>query len=507
MPEQERNMVDVLVVGGGINGAGIARVAAGNGLSVLLCEQDDLANATSSVSTKLIHGGLRYLESWHFGLVRKSLAEREVLLNIAPHIIHPLRFVLPHNAKMRPAWMLRLGLFLYDHLSKRVTLPKHKSFRLSNHTAGEALAEPNTIGFEYSDCRVDDARLVIFNALSAAEHGAEILTRTRCAKLNKDDDGWVATLVSPNDPETKRLVRCKIVVNATGPWISDFQKKIASDSSPLAICLVKGSHIIIPKLYDHEAAYIFQQSDNRIVFAIPYETDFTLIGTTESNFTGDASGAEIADDEIDYLCDVVNQYFKNNISPAEIVWSFSGVRPLIGDEGTKHSKLSRDYKLAWTEAGTGSPLLSIYGGKITTYRKLAEQAMNLISKEIGITPTSWSSKASLPGGDLGDLTFDRFRVTATDKYAWMPQQLCHRYARTYGAKMDMLIGNASSLDDLGQHFGSGLYEVEVVYLMQHEWAQTADDILWRRTKLGLRFSHDKAEVLSRWMRSAEMEMT
>ena len=496
-----------MVVGGGINGAGIARATAGTGLSVLLCEQNDLANATSSASTKLIHGGLRYLESWHFGLVRKSLAEREVLLNIAPHIIHPLRFVLPHNAKMRPAWMLRLGLMFYDHLSKRVTLPKHRSFKLSNHTAGKALAEPNTIGFEYSDCRVDDARLVILNAMAAAEHGAEVLTRTRCAKLAKEGDGWVATLVSRNNPDTERLVRCKIVVNATGPWVADFRKATAGDASRLAIRLVKGSHIVIPKLYDHEAAYIFQQSDNRIVFAIPYETDFTLIGTTESNFSGDASAAEIAADEIDYLLGVVNQYFKASISPAEIVWSFAGVRPLIGDETTKHSKLSRDYELNWTGAGSKSPMLSIYGGKITTYRKLTEQAMRLISNEIGGLSTAWSSKAPLPGGDLGGLSFERFNTVASEKYSWMPQELCHRYSGTYGANMDMLIGDASSLDDLGQHFGSGLYEKEVVYLMQCEWAQTVEDILWRRTKLGLRFSQNEAETLSHWLRSAEMATT
>ncbi|NQV57187.1 MAG: glycerol-3-phosphate dehydrogenase, partial [Rhodospirillales bacterium] len=471
----------------------------------ILCEQNDLANATSSASTKLIHGGLRYLEHYQFGLVRKSLAEREILLKMAPHIIHPMRFILPHNANMRPAWLLRVGLFLYDHLSKRVTLPGHKSLKLDTHIAGNVLINSNTIGFEYSDCRVDDSRLVIVNAMSAADNGAEILTRMRCSNLERKDGNWLATLVSSNNSNIRRSVRCRVVVNATGPWVSDFQKETMSGSSPLPIRLVKGSHIVIPKFYDHGHAYIFQRADNRIVFAIPFETDFTLIGTTEVGFSGDASRAGISDDEIEYLCDAVSDNFMTSVSRDDIQWSFSGVRPLIGDEGINPSKLSRDYELVWTGAGSKYPLFSVYGGKITTYRILAEQVVRSIYSEIGGTATSWPSKAALPGGDLQGLSFNQFEKHVGEKYPWLTAPLCRRYARTYGSKMEVLIGGALCVEDLGQHFGSGLYAAEVNYLVGYEWAQTAEDILWRRTKLGLRLNRDEVGVLRRWMGSADVK--
>jgi glycerol-3-phosphate dehydrogenase len=485
--------VDVLVVGGGINGTGIARDAAGRGLKVLLCEQDDLASHTSSASTKLIHGGLRYLEGFHFSLVRKALQEREVLLASAPHIMWPLRFVMPHDAHLRPQWMIRAGLFLYDNLAKRDHLAASAALDLKKHPAGTPLEPRYTRGFIYSDGWTDDARLVVLNARDAAERGATILTRTRCAKIELRDRTWHARLTGAHE----RHITCRAVVNATGPWVTRFLSEATPAKSDRSVRLVKGSHIIVPRIFQHRFAYIFQNIDRRIVFAIPYEHDFTLIGTTDVEYHGDAASVHIDDAEVRYLCDTVNRYFTRKITAADVVWRYSGVRPLLDDKAGDPSSVTRDYKLELERED--APLMSVFGGKITTYRRLAETAVDELVKALGLKLRPWTEKALLPGGDLTGGSFARFLRNVERRYPWLPEHLRNRYSRAYGTRIDRVVGDARSLADLGDEVVPQLHEREIEYLQREEWALMAEDILWRRSKLGLHLPASATDTLTSWL--------
>jgi glycerol-3-phosphate dehydrogenase len=494
---------DVLVVGGGINGAGIARDAAGRGLSVVLCEKDDLASHTSSSSSKLIHGGLRYLEYYAFALVRKALLEREVLLRSAPHIMHPLRFVMPHDAGQRPAWLIRAGLFLYDSLARREFLPGSVGIKLHEHVAGLALKPGFTRGFMYSDGWVDDARLVVLNAIDARERGAHILTRTACSAVTRSATGWTATLTHADGRSTKVKARC--LVNAAGPWAGQFLHQATSAPAPQALRLIKGSHIVVPRLFDHPNAYIFQHPDGRIVFAIPYEQQFTLIGTTDLDFHGDPDNVAISDDEVGYLCELANHYFAREIAPADVVWSYSGVRPLVEDSASSAAAATRDFRL---EHNTdGAPLLTVFGGKITTFRRLSEDAVNWIAPALGSRAKAWTGAACLPGGDLfgekpskrGVLEFDQWLLSMQKRYTWLPASITARYARAYGTRITSVLANCRRLADMGPEIVPGLYAAEADYLMTHEWACTAQDILWRRTKVGLHAPAGSEAVLERWI--------
>ncbi|HYD95398.1 MAG TPA: glycerol-3-phosphate dehydrogenase [Noviherbaspirillum sp.] len=493
---------DLLIVGGGINGAGIARDAAGRGLSVVLCEKDDLASHTSSASSKLIHGGLRYLEYYEFGLVRKALIEREVLLRAAPHIMRPLRFVLPHDKGQRPAWMIRTGLFLYDSLARRELLPGSHGVDLRDHPAGAPLKPQFTRGFAYSDGWVDDARLVVLNAVDAAENGAQVLTRTRCESVRRSGDVWIAQLAGRDGRST---VRARALVNAAGPWAAQFLQEAAGRPSTKALRLIKGSHIVVPRLFDHPYAYIFQHPDGRIVFAIPYEHSFTLIGTTDIEYHGDPGRVVIEPDEILYLCQLASRYFSRKILPADVVWAYSGVRPLVEDASANASAVTRDYRLD-LEAG-GPPLLSVFGGKITTFRKLAEEAVDMLAPLLGARRGAWTAGACLPGGDLfgsgpanrAVLEVDRYIHDLQQRYAWLPPALVARYARAYGTRTDLLLAQRSRLADMGDEIAPGLYAAEAEYLMRHEWAVDAADILWRRTKIGLHLPRDAQEKLDAWI--------
>ena len=485
---------DVLVVGGGINGAGIARDAAGRGLSVLLCEQDDLASHTSSASTKLIHGGLRYLEHLQLALVRKALIEREILLASAPHLMRPLRFVLPHDAHLRPAWLIGAGLFLYDHLARRRLLAGSARIDLRHHAAGTALKAQYAQGFVYSDGWTNDARLVVLNAVDAQERGAHILTRTRCEKLEPVQGRWLATLATPSGRQT---IGARAAVNATGPWVSRF----AQDASPVSVChsvrLVKGSHIVVPRLYAHRFAYLLQNEDQRIVFVIPYERDFTLIGTTDVEYTDDPGAVRIEPGEVDYLCAAVNRYFAKSVQPTEVVWSYSGVRPLLDDETSDPASVSRDYALELDRHP--APLLTVLGGKITTYRKLAEGAVDMLTRELGSRSEPWTARALLPGGDLPHGVYARFLRSLERSYPWLPSTLRYRYAHAYGTRLAVILDGARSLTDLGEELLPELYEREVDFLCRMEFAQTAEDILRRRTRLELYVGREGVARLEEWL--------
>jgi len=495
MPES--GTFDLLVVGGGINGAGIARDAAGRGLDVALCEQGDLGNYTSSASTKLIHGGLRYLEYYEFGLVRKALIEREVLLGIAPHIIWPMQFVMPHVKALRPAWMIRTGLFLYDHLGGPGSLPGSRGIRLHGHVSGDALRRDLRKGFVYSDCWVQDARLVVLNAMDAAEHGAAIWPRTRCVAAERRADGWVVTLRSTVDGE-EWTVHAQAIANAAGPWVSGLLDDAGGFASRHQVHLVKGSHIIVPRLFDHGYAYIFQNTDRRVVFAIPYERDFTLIGTTDVPYTGDPAEARTSPEEIEYLCDAVNRYFAEPIGPEDVVSTYAGVRPLHDDSGSgSASAMSRDYALDLDTRQ--APVLTVLGGKLTTYRKLAVEALDRLTPLLGNDAPEWTGQASLPGGDLGETGFDAFLASLRRRYPWLPEGMAWRLARNYGSRVEGILADSASLNELGHHFGADLYEAEVRYLADHEWAMTAEDVLWRRSKLGLQLTAAQRAGVEDWM--------
>ncbi len=487
---------DLLVVGGGINGVGIARDAAGRGLSVLLVEQDDLAAHTSSESSKLIHGGLRYLEYFEFRLVREALIEREVLLRAAPHIIRPLTFVLPHAPGMRPVWMIRIGLFLYDHLGGRERLPGSRGVAL---TAGDPLGAPlkgeYRHGFTYADCFVDDARLVVLSARDAAERGAEIRTRTRCTAARRENGLWRAELRAGDGGV--RTVAARALVNATGPWVSRFLQEAARTDTRNRVRLVKGSHILVPRLYEGDHAYILQNDDRRVVFVIPFEGAFSLIGTTDVPFEGDPARLAISEEEVDYLCRAVGRYFRPPVRKEDVVWSYAGVRPLYDDAAKDPSAVTRDYVFD-LDLAEGAPLLSVFGGKITTFRKLAEHAVARLQKALGFEAGPWTAGAPLPGGDFEDGDFDGFLAGFRRRFPWLPEALATRLARAYGRRAEKMLEGATSLADLGRDFGAGLYEREVGYLYAEEWARSAEDVLWRRSKLGLFAGEETGTALGEW---------
>lgn len=485
-------MRDLLVIGGGINGAGIARDAAGRGLAVTLVEKNDLAAHTSSASTKLVHGGLRYLENYEFRLVREALHEREVLLAIAPHLVRPMRFVLPHEPGLRPRWMLRLGLLLYDHLGGRSSLPGSRAIRL-DRPPHRAILQPRLArGFEYWDCRVDDARLVVANAIDAKERGAEVLVRTECIALERCANHWRATLRSAAGSE---VVGARAVANATGPWVDTVAGLALGAGGKARLRLVQGSHIVVPRRFPGEHAYIFQNRDGRIVFAIPYERDFTLVGTTDRLFSGDKDGVRIAPEEVDYLCEAVSEYFRSPVTPDEVVSTYSGIRPLYEDNSARNSTVTRDYVFAIEPEGP--PLLSVYGGKITTYRRLAEHALAKLSKHLAIPGAPWTATVPLPGGDVGDAP--SFAGRMRKRYPWVPEELLRRLSNAYGTRIDRVLRGAASVADLGEHFGGGLYEAELRHLAAEEWARTAEDVLWRRTKLGLHLPASAAARVAEWL--------
>lgn len=485
---------DFLVIGGGINGAGIARDAAGRGLKTLLVEQGDLAGATSSASTKLIHGGLRYLEYGEFRLVRKALQERAVLLRIAPHIVTPLRFIMPTPAQGRPRWLIRLGLFLYDHLADLGGLAGSAGVSLEGQW-GDGLKDRSRGGFIYSDCWVDDARLVVLNALAAREKGADIRVRTRFQSARPVDGGWEATVLDVASGATV-LVRARAIINAAGPWVDSIVSQMPAIAPDRPVRLVRGSHVVVRRRFEGPHAYIFQNDDGRIMFAIPYERDFTLIGTTDIAQQGDPGAPQISGEEIDYLCREANRFLADEITPGDIVHSFSGVRPLYDDGADNASAVTRDYVLR-LKAGGPPPVMSIYGGKITTYRKLAEHVLEQMAPVMGFSARGWTDTEPLPGGDIAGIEQQDRALQAA--YPFLTPDMSDRLARSYGSRAPQMLGEARSLADLGMHFGAGLTQREVDYLVSHEWARTSDDVVWRRTKLGLHLTLEEIRSLDAYM--------
>ncbi|MFJ4054782.1 glycerol-3-phosphate dehydrogenase [Pseudomonas sp. NPDC089743] len=488
---------DLAVIGGGINGVGIAADAAGRGLKVFLCEKDDLAQHTSSASSKLIHGGLRYLEHYEFRLVREALAEREVLLAKAPHIVKPMRFVLPHRPHLRPAWMIRAGLFLYDHLGKRKRLGASRSLRFG---PGYPLKPAITRGFEYADCAVDDARLVVVNAMAAREHGAHIRTRTRCLRAERVDGLWQVELQHADG--SLQTIRARALVNAAGPWVARFIKDDLKLTAPYGIRLIQGSHLLVPRLYEGDHAYILQNEDQRIVFCIPYLDRFTLVGTTDREYSGDPAKVAITEQETGYLLDVVNAHFNHQLSAGDILHTYSGVRPLCNDESDNPSAVTRDYTLALSATQGEAPLLSVFGGKLTTYRKLAESAMAELKPFFSQMGQSWTASSALPGGE-GMSTPQVLVEELLAQHPWLAVDIAKRWAVTYGSRTWQLLEGVNGPDDLGQAIGGGLFAREVDYLRDSEWAISAQDILWRRTKLGLFTSESEQRALADYLAQSD----
>jgi len=490
---------DLAIIGGGINGCGIARDAAGRGLSVFLCEQNDLASGTSSASTNLIHGGLRYLEYYEFRLVREALHEREVLLNAAPHIIWPLRFILPHHKGLRPAWLIRLGLFLYDHIGGRKLLPGTSSVNLVTDEAGTPLKGDFEKGFEYSDCWVMDSRLVVLNAQDAADKGADIRVRTQLISATRDKGLWTLNFLDKNSG-TENSIQAKVLVNASGPWLDTLLPHITHTQTAQHIRMVKGSHIIVKKLFDHKRAYIFQNGDGRIIFAIPFQNDFTLIGTTDVDFHGKPDEVEIDSEEINYLCNATNEYFTTQISPEDVVSSYSGIRPLFDDGKSDAKAATRDYVLTLDTGDGEAPLLSIYGGKITTYRKLAESVLKKLNVFLPQMQSPWTETANLPGGDFFPANFKEEVQKLRISCPFILEEHATRLIRTYGTCAHEMSKEIQTAEQFGIHFGHQLYDFEVDYLLAKEWAQTAEDVLWRRTKIGLFLNADEVARLEGYIR-------
>ncbi|UOB51639.1 glycerol-3-phosphate dehydrogenase [Acinetobacter junii] len=492
-PLSKDKIYDIAVIGGGINGVGIAADAAGRGLSVFLCEKDDLASHTSSASSKLIHGGLRYLEHKEFRLVREALAEREVLLAKAPHIIRPMRFIMPHRPHLRPAWLIRTGLFFYDHLGKREKLLGSNNVYFKDDSP---LNSAITRGFEYSDCAVDDSRLVVLNAMHAREKGADVVTRTRCLSAQRVEGYWVVEL---ENAQGSFKIKAKALVNAAGPWVAQFIKQDLQLKSPYGIRLIQGSHIVVPKLYEGDKAFIMQNDDRRIVFAIPYLDRYTMIGTTDREYQGDPSKVQITQAETDYLLEVSNAHFKKQLTQADIIWTFAGVRPLCDDESDNPSAITRDYTLALSqETNDQAPLLSVFGGKLTTYRKLAESAMHQLNPFFPEMKESWTASEALPGGEnmaSAEQLAKEIRAQITD----VSESLAKRWATSYGLRIWNILGEAVSIDQLGLGFGHGLFAKEVDYLCRFEWVTTSEDILWRRSKLGLVFAQNEIDRLDAYL--------
>jgi glycerol-3-phosphate dehydrogenase len=487
---------DLAIVGGGINGAGIARDAAGRGLSVLLVEQNDLASGTSSKSTKLIHGGLRYLEFYAFRLVREALIERETLIRMAPHLTKPLRFVLPHHSGLRPAWMLRLGLFIYDHLGGRQILPGTEVLDLTHHVVGEPLKREFRQGFVYSDGWVDDARLVVLNAVDAAERGAVIRTRTKLLRADREGRHWQLVL---NARGNREVVTADALVNAAGPWAPEVAEHLLRQKTHPHVRLVKGSHIVVRRLFEHDHAYIFQNADGRIVFAIPYERDLTLIGTTDEDFKGDLAAPTADPNEIMYLCRAASVYFRNPVTPDQVVHAYAGVRQLYDDGARRAKDLTREYVLDLEGGRSGSaPLLTVYGGKITTYRRLAEVALKRLAPYFKLD-APWTHDAPLPGGDFPYDGVEALTARTRGLWPFLTEANARRLVHAYGTRLDRILGDARTPDALGEWFGEELTAAEVRYLVRHEFAETADDVLWRRSKLGLRVGAEAVALLTRFM--------
>ncbi len=486
---------DLFIIGGGVNGCAIARDASGRGISVFLAEQNDLASGTSSASTKLIHGGLRYLEHYEFRLVREALIEREVLLNSAPHIIWPLRFILPHHAGLRPRWLIRLGLFMYDHLGGRKILPPTRSVDFRKDVTGNALKEEFTDGFEYSDCWVEDARLVVLMARDAAAKNAQIRTRTKVTSARRTSDGWnIDILASDGKTET---IKAKVLVNAAGPWVGEVLANVVGLNDPDKIRMVKGSHLVVDRLYDHDRCYIFQNGDGRICFAIPYETNFTLIGTTDEDYKGEPSNPEISQAETDYLLAAVGEYLRRPVTRDMVRWSYSGIRPLYDDGATSAQEATRDYVLKVEQPDGQSPILSIFGGKITTSRKLAEHALEKLQPFFPKFKAPWTVRASLPGG-MSYAGVAKYITDQQKAYSFLKPQNVLRLFRAYGTDMQEILQGARFASDLGNSFGP-LSEREIEYLRKNEWVKSADDILWRRSKLGLHMKPDEVQALRTYM--------
>jgi glycerol-3-phosphate dehydrogenase len=492
---------DILVIGGGINGAGIARDAAGRGFSVCLCDKGDFGGGTSSASTKLIHGGLRYLEHYEFRLVREALTEREILWSMAPHIIRPLRFILPYHSGLRPAWLLRLGLFLYDNLGGRKLLPATRTLNLETDVAGKPLKDNFRKAFEYSDCWVEDSRLVILNLRDAQEKGATIHARTAAENARFDDGTWHVTL---RDTETNatREISASLVVNAAGPWVDEVLKQVFGLNDAHNVRLVRGSHIVVNRIFDDDRPYIFQNADGRIVFAIPYEEDYTLIGTTDSEQDAMDGPPRITPEETSYLCAAASEYFSSPVTTDDVVWTYSGVRPLYDDGASKAQEATRDYVIRREETLGGGTLINIFGGKITTYRRLAESMMDEIEETMGARRAAWTKGATLPGGDFPVKGFGDLVARLSKGRDGLDAGLIRRLARLYGTDAADIIGDAKTPNGLGLDFGHGLHEAEVRHLMEKEWARTADDVLFRRTRLGIRMSETEQQALADWMAKA-----
>lgn len=495
MPDE---IFDVFVIGGGVNGCGIARDAVGRGYSVYLAEMDDLASGTSSAATKLIHGGVRYLEHFEFRLVRESLEEREILWAMAPHIIWPLRFILPHYKGLRPKWMLRAGLFLYDYIGGRKKLPATKTLNLRKDVAGAPLRANFGTAFEYSDCWVNDARLVVLTARDAADKGAIISTRTKVTAARRDGEVWAVDVLHLHTGETE-TIRTRMLINAAGPWVDAVLGTIAGRREDHSVRLVKGSHVVVRKLFDHDRCYIFQNADGRIIFAIPYEQDFTLIGTTDQDYEGDPSNVAISSEELTYLCDVASEYFQTPVERSQVVWAYSGVRPLYDDGASKAQEATRDYVLKLDENAGEAPLLNVFGGKLTTFRRLAEEVLERVEEVIGAKGAPWTAGSTLPGGDFAVTDFERELRRLADDYPFLAPAHARRLMRLYGTRARDLLGDAQNLVGLGENFGADLTAREIDYLINVEWAQTVEDILWRRTKLGLRLSERDVRALERYL--------
>ena len=489
-------LIDLLIVGGGINGAGIARDAAGRGLRVMLVEKDDLAAHTSSASSKLIHGGLRYLEQFELRLVRESLAERECLLRMAPHVVEPLQFVLPLTNASRPAWMVRAGLFLYDHLGGSRILPGSRSIRLTDSALRDGLRPAAVKAFTYWDCRVQDSRLVVLNAIDAAERGAAILTRTELVEAHRVVGQWVAKV---RGPDGDRTVRARALINAAGPWVADLFDRIAGVQRRRSVSLVKGSHIVLPRLYRGEQAFLLQNPDRRVVFAIPFEGRFTLVGTTDIAWSGPPGHPSIDGEEVDYLLETIAGTFEADVSRSNIVWSYSGVRALIDDGSSNPSRITRDYALELDAPGGRPPLLSVFGGKLTTYRRLAERALGRLAPFFREASGAWTEGTVLPGGAVPERDLGKYARALAAQHSSLSPELVHRLVRTYGTRAPWLLEGVKSTPDLGEHFGAGLYAREVDYLVANEWAQTAEDVLFRRTKLGLHAPATAARRLGKYV--------
>ncbi len=506
MADADESIYDLAIIGGGVNGCGIARDAAGRGLKVLLCEQGDLAQGTSSASTKLFHGGLRYLEHWEFRLVREALIEREVLLRAMPHISWPMRFVLPHHPGQRPAWLIRLGLFIYDHLGGRRLLPGTRTLNLAHDETGRPLKDSFKRAFEYSDCWVDDARLVVLNARAAADLGAEITVRTKCVNADRRNGHWQVEL---EDVATGALrqVQAHCLINAGGPWVEDVIRDKLHRNVPAPIRLVRGSHLVVKKLFDHDKAYIFQMDDGRVVFALPYEHDFTLIGTTDMDHAGPPEAAACSEQERRYLIDAARAYFADPVNDDDVVWTYSGVRPLYDDGASTSTKATRDYVIMVDDADGAVPLVNLFGGKITTYRRLAEAVMAKLAPYFSGMGQAWTTDVPLPGGDLAIDGMDDAVAQLRNKRPFLDERWAQRLIRSYGTLAGAILGDAKSESDLGHKFGWDLTEAEVRWLMQREWARTAEDVLWRRSKLGLRMMATEAQSLDQWMQANTREAT